>query len=503
MAAGAALEARIGDPERAVAADVERMSAIAVGMLAEPAEGRIVDRDRAVRVVGGEDAALAVDEHHLRDLEIALLDADAGAVAVLDPHMGEDQPLDARRVAAQHQRRFALAHLAVEDRRAGCLGDEGDAAGLLHRALAVAAGSDADRALAVADRGDRVGEAGIALAGFGDGEGAALVLRGERGGGDKQRQGETMRVIGRRYRIAVDGPLSQVWHEEARMRILHILDHSLPLHSGYAFRTRAIVKAQLAQGWEVACLTGPRHAADGPDPEVVDGITFYRTEKPEPAPAPLGEYREIRALSERLDRLVEEWKPDQLHAHSPVLTALGGAAGGEAARIASGLRNSRLLGGCGGRERHGPRRLGPLSADSAAGDLCGAPGRRGGGDLRRTRGRSDPARHRGREDHRLAQRRRYGPVRQSAAGRRRRFARSLGLEDAETVGFIGSFYDYEGLDDLIAAMPLLLEKRPKAQLLLVGGGPMEEALKAQAAASPAAERIRFVGRVPHEDTDNT
>ena len=50
-------------------------------------------------------------------------------------------------------------------------------------------------------------------------------------------------------------------------------------------------------------------------------------------------------------------------------------------------------------------------------------------------------------------------------------------------------------------MPLLLRTRPKAQLLLVGGGPMEEALKAQAAASPAADRIHFVGRVPHDEVD--
>ncbi|MGQ0588531.1 MAG: glycosyltransferase WbuB, partial [Sphingosinicella sp.] len=81
------------------------------------------------------------------------------------------------------------------------------------------------------------------------------------------------------------------------MRVLHVLDHSLPLQSGYTFRTRAIVKAQLAREWEVACLTGARHAKDGPDPEVVDGITFYRTPAPEPAPAPLREWREIRALS--------------------------------------------------------------------------------------------------------------------------------------------------------------------------------------------------------------
>jgi hypothetical protein len=50
------------------------------------------------------------------------------------------------------------------------------------------------------------------------------------------------------------------------MRILHVLDHGLPLHSGYAFRTRAIVKAQQGRGWDVACLTGPsagRHRAAG------------------------------------------------------------------------------------------------------------------------------------------------------------------------------------------------------------------------------------------------
>ena len=32
------------------------------------------------------------------------------------------------------------------------------------------------------------------------------------------------------------------------MRILHILDHGLPLQSGYTFRTRAILKAQEGRG---------------------------------------------------------------------------------------------------------------------------------------------------------------------------------------------------------------------------------------------------------------
>jgi PEP-CTERM/exosortase A-associated glycosyltransferase len=284
------------------------------------------------------------------------------------------------------------------------------------------------------------------------------------------------------------------------MRILHVLDHGLPLHSGYAFRTRAIVKAQLARGWEVACLTGPRHDRAGPDPEIVDGITFYRTPKPAPAPAPLGEWREIRALSARLDALIQEWKPDQLHAHSPVLTALAALpvarkhalplvyeirAFWEDASVGNGTgregsakyRLTRML------ETHAARQADAVAVicDGLRDDLIGrgiaadkifvSPN---GVDLTL-----------------------FGnPLAADKA-----FARSLGLDDADTVGFIGSFYDYEGLDDLIEAMPLLLETRPKARLLLVGGGPMEEALRAQAAASPAADRIRFVGRVPHDEVE--
>ncbi|GAA3250140.1 hypothetical protein GCM10020258_04810 [Sphingomonas yabuuchiae] len=80
-------------------------------------------------------------------------------------------------------------------------------------------------------------------------------------------------------------------------------------------------------------------------------------------------------------------------------------------------------------------------------------------------------------------------------------AEELGLADAEVIGFIGSFYDYEGLDDLIAAMPRLVAARPKARLLLVGGGPMEAALRAQADRSPVAAAIRFVGRVPHQQVE--
>src|SRR3546814_14398586 len=50
-------------------------------------------------------------------------------------------------------------------------------------------------------------------------------------------------------------------------------------------------------------------------------------------------------------------------------------------------------------------------------------------------------------------------------------------------------------------MPHLLARRPDAKLLLVGGGPMEDALRAQAATSPAVNHIIFAGRVPHGEVE--
>jgi PEP-CTERM/exosortase A-associated glycosyltransferase len=106
------------------------------------------------------------------------------------------------------------------------------------------------------------------------------------------------------------------------MRILHILDHGLPLHSGYTFRTRAILKAEEALGWEVAAVTGPRHGAAEAPAEEVDGLIFHRT-PPVRRHAPLlDEAREIAAFAARIDSVVETFRPDILHAHSPVLDAL-------------------------------------------------------------------------------------------------------------------------------------------------------------------------------------
>lgn len=65
------------------------------------------------------------------------------------------------------------------------------------------------------------------------------------------------------------------------------------------------------------------------------------------------------------------------------------------------------------------------------------------------------------------------------------------------LGFVGSFYAYEGLDLLLDAFPGLLASRPELRVLLVGGGPQDANLKAQAERLGVADKVIFTGRVPH------
>jgi PEP-CTERM/exosortase A-associated glycosyltransferase len=285
------------------------------------------------------------------------------------------------------------------------------------------------------------------------------------------------------------------------MRILHVLDHSMPLHSGYSFRTRAILKAQIARGWEVAAVTGARHTMEGPDVEVVDGLTFYRTCEPGTMMTPLREWREIQLLAERVDEVVEQWKPDQLHVHSPVLNAM-------AAQRVARRRGLPLV-----------YEIRAFWEDAAVGNGTGS---RTSPRYWLTRMLETHAANQADAVAVICEGLRQDLIRRGVDGdkivvapngvdmalfgepspRDEALAMALGLDGAEVVGFVGSFYDYEGLDDLIAAMPQLVTLRPDVHLLLVGGGPMEEELRAQTEASPVAERIHFTGRVPHDEVEH-
>ncbi|KIO49424.1 TIGR04063 family PEP-CTERM/XrtA system glycosyltransferase [Nitrosospira sp. NpAV] len=284
------------------------------------------------------------------------------------------------------------------------------------------------------------------------------------------------------------------------MRILHILDHSLPLHSGYTFRTLSILKEQGALGWETFHLTGPKQGNGDALEEDVDGWHFYRT-----PPAMgltsrlpvLNQTAVIDRLTQRLSEVAEIVKPDILHAHSPVLNAIPALRVGrrmgipvvyeirafwEDAAVDHGTSSEwgiryRLTRGL---ESYALRHVDAVTTicEGLRSDILG----RGIAPEKVTvipnavnienfgvNASSDP-----------------------------QLAKDLGLEGKLLLGFIGSFYAYEGLGVLLRALPEMLSNNPDIRVLLVGGGPQEQELKTLTMQLGLEDKVVFTGRVPHD-----
>ena len=286
------------------------------------------------------------------------------------------------------------------------------------------------------------------------------------------------------------------------MKILHILDHSIPLHSGYTFRTVSILKAQRALGWETFHLTSPKHVNCTVDEEDVDGWHFYRTqEKVEPSRIPgVGEMRLMNATTRRLHALAERLRPDILHAHSPVLNAIPALRVGKRLGIpvvyevrafwedAAVDHGTHAEWGLRYRMTRALETWALKRADHVT-TIC--------------EGLRQDIVARGIPEDRVTVIPNAVDIEKFPIGGAadESLQTQLGLAGATVIGFIGSFYAYEGLDLLLDAFPRVLEAMPTARVLLVGGGPQDAALKAQAQRLGIADKVVFTGRVPHADVN--
>jgi len=287
------------------------------------------------------------------------------------------------------------------------------------------------------------------------------------------------------------------------MRVLHVLDHSIPLHSGYTFRTAALLREQRALGWETFHLTSPKQGATAAPLEEVDGLRFYRTPLASGTLAALPLGREV-ALMQQLEARIEEVaravRPDILHAHSPVLNAL------PAIKVA--------------------RRLGiPVVYEIRAfwEDAAVDHGSTREGSLRYRATRRLETRALRQVDHvfTICEGLRADIVARGIAAdkvtvipnavdvdafplaspRDPALVEKWGLGGKTVIGFVGSFYAYEGLDLLLDALPQLVARQPDICVLLVGGGPQESNLREQAQRLGLANHVIFTGRVPHSEVN--
>jgi PEP-CTERM/exosortase A-associated glycosyltransferase len=285
------------------------------------------------------------------------------------------------------------------------------------------------------------------------------------------------------------------------MRVLHVLDHSIPLHSGYTFRTASILREQRALGWETFHVTGSKHqGAKDLAEETADGLHFYRTAKSTGAFAKLpilNQLEVINGLEKRLSEIIPQIKPDVLHAHSPCLNGIAAIRAGRKFGIPvvyevrafwedaavdhgtsteNGLRYkmTRAL------ETHALKRADAVTT------ICEG--------LRRD------IVERGIPASKVTVIPNAVDIDKFAVGGEadQDLKRQLGLAGHRLIGFIGSFYAYEGLDVLLRAVPALSARAPDLRVLLVGGGPQDANLRQLAKDLGIADKVVFTGRVPHD-----
>ncbi len=285
------------------------------------------------------------------------------------------------------------------------------------------------------------------------------------------------------------------------MRILHVLDHSLPYFSGYSFRSDYIVGAQKRSGLSPVVVTSPKHEDFRRECETIGEVDYHRLRWPA-VTAPLRKIPLlshslcVAALTKEIKRLAEALKVDVIHAHSP-------ATNGLAALRAALESNLPVI-----------YELRYYDEDAAAG-----------------RGKTSYNSPRYLLSRRLEQSVLEKAARVTTIGKALRadlISRGLdpgkvfeipnGVDanlfqprepDAEliarydlagktVIGFIGSFYFYEGLEHLIDAVILLLAKRSDVKLLLVGEGEAAGMLRKRVPGQ-LWEHFVFTAKVVHAD----
>ncbi len=289
--------------------------------------------------------------------------------------------------------------------------------------------------------------------------------------------------------------------------VLHVLDHSWPVMSGYSIRSRNLITAQHRIGQPMLVVTGPLHELDDPTSSelMVDGVLYQRTPilgtlagRALRSHWPLLREREtVRLLRNRILELIDSQPVSIVYAHSPALCGLAAlqaarrrdlplvyevrafwedAAVDQKRTRATSLRYrlTREL------ESYVARKADAVAAISQA--------------------LLEDLRQRGLPSERLF----HLPNGVDAdifapAPRDERLAAELALTDEPVFGFFGSLYRYEGVAWLIRAVAELRSRGNRFNLVIAGSGEDRAAIENAIRECDAAGYVRIIDRVPHDE----
>jgi PEP-CTERM/exosortase A-associated glycosyltransferase len=294
-----------------------------------------------------------------------------------------------------------------------------------------------------------------------------------------------------------------------QMRILHLLHRSLPGTHGYAIRSKEIVNNQLAGGLEPMILTSPSQAPagrlDAEQSETIDGVRYFRTGGGLlPATLEVSDASRLKSglriiqnifMLKRANELISKYHPEVIHAHSPFTCGIIGDLTGKFRHIPT-IYEVRGIWEDSHTARYNLhqrslryRALRELESRAIRwADLCIVIGE----------GLRSELISRGILEKKIrivpngvdVMAFKPGPAPTDLRER-------LGLVGRRVLGYIGSFFSYEGLDLMVRAMGPLSQKFPDLALMLVGLGEAEPQLRAISGEVGIADRVIFAGKVSH------
>ncbi|MFH1563681.1 MAG: TIGR04063 family PEP-CTERM/XrtA system glycosyltransferase [Nitrospirota bacterium] len=287
------------------------------------------------------------------------------------------------------------------------------------------------------------------------------------------------------------------------MKILHVLDHSLPYISGYSIRSNYIVECEKKIGITPSVITSPKHITNSDAEEIINGITYYRTMFSENKLDRFGnkipfirEFLLMKCLRKRMFNLLKNNSFDIIHAHSPSLCGIPALlvakkykipiiyeirALWEEAAIESGrfrknsfkYQISKFI------EKNLFQKVDVITT------IC--------------QGLKDNLIQRGIKEDKIfvipncVDTSKFVPQQKD-----KELIEKYQLQDKIVLGFIGSFYKFEGLEYLIRAVPNILKEYKDIKILLIGEGEDKESLKEITQRIGVKDNIFFIGKISHD-----
>ncbi len=298
------------------------------------------------------------------------------------------------------------------------------------------------------------------------------------------------------------------------MKILHILHRSIPGNHGYAVRSREIVNNEAALGLEPIVLTSPSQAPAGrlnsQGAEILDGIEYYRTRADFLPPtidvsdqSPTRSAIRIMLNGLTLKKAIEltrKYKPAVIHSHSPFTCGLVGNLTGLMTRTPK-IYEMRGIWEDSHTSRYGLSVKSPTYRTVRALETRAAIG--ADRVVALSHALVDEMISRGIKRDKIV----YIPNgvdvgRFEPGPAPEKIRKRLGFEGAFVIGYIGSFFRYEGLDILARAFVEIAKEFDSARLMLVGAGELGPELEKIVFDAGLNEKVVFTGKVPHTQVDD-